>query len=53
MVREVTAVVIIEKCGINLTFLLLFASFLCSFFIFVFFYLLHIITGDEYLTIID
>ena len=50
MVREVTAAVMIEKYGINLTFLLLFASFLFSFFIFVFFYLLRIITATiEYL----
>ena len=50
MVRGAAVAVMVEKYGINLTFLLLFASFLFSFFIFVFFYLLRIITATiEYL----
>ena len=54
MVREVLAAVMFEKYRFNLTFLLLFASFLYPFFIFVFFYLLRMYYySDEYLILID
>ena len=46
MVRKVTAVVMVEKYGTNLTFLLLFASFLFSFFVL-------FCNSEGYRTIID
>ena len=53
MVRETAAAVMIDKYRINLTFLLLFASFLCSLFFFVFLLFLQRRSGLPYDTVID
>ena len=53
MVREASAEVMIEKYRINLTFLLLFASLLFSFFIFVLFLLLQRRSGLPYDNVIN
>ena len=49
MVREAAVAVTVEKYGINLTFLLLFASFLFSFsfVIFVFFYFIYYVLYSD------
>ena len=53
VVRETAAAVMIDKYRINLTFLLLFASFLCSLFFFVFLLFLQRRSGLPYDTVID